>query len=287
MEGARIGRVYRLLLVGIAAIAAVTAVAFGTVYTLSEAVIRRADTAPLQEIAVDRSPAAVARGKRLADIYGCTGCHGDDLAGSDYGWVEPDFIRLHASNLSRRLPDYSDGQIARAVRRGFDNQGRALWDMPSHGFTTVNDRDMADVIAFLRSRPPTGEDPPGLWFSWLARWEILTGALEPITPLVAQARAKPAIDLGPRFAEGRYLASTACAECHRSDLKGHDKTPDLMIAASYDLPNFLRLMRTGVAADGRQRGLMSSVARSRFSHFTDAEIAAIHAYLKARAEQAP
>lgn len=280
-------RVPRLLLIGLAAVALLTVLGFGTVYTLSEAVIRRADTQPLRPLAVDRSPAAVARGERLAAIYGCTGCHGKDLAGSGYAWVEPGFIRLHASNLTLRLPVYSDAEIARAIRRGFDNRGRPLWDMPSHGFTAINDRDMADVIAFLRAHEPKGQAPPPLWFGWRARWDIVTRELEPIPVLADRARAAPPVDLGPAFARGRYLARTACAECHQPDLKGRDKTPDLMIAAAYELEGFARLMRTGVAADGKQRRLMSDVSRSRFSRFTDEEIAALHAYLTARAERAP
>lgn len=43
-------------------------------------------------------------------------------------------------------------------------------------------------------------------------------------------------------------------------------------------------MRTGVAVGSREVGLMSDVARSRFRHFTDAEIRALHAFLKARAK---
>ena len=35
----------------------------------------------------------------------------------------------------------------------------------------------------------------------------------------------------------------------------------------------------GVGAGDRKLGLMGEVARGRYSHFTDAEMAAIHAYL--------
>lgn len=42
-------------------------------------------------------------------------------------------------------------------------------------------------------------------------------------------------------------------------------------------------MREGVPLDGRELGLMKRVAVGRFSHFTDEEIAALHAYARARA----
>ena len=44
-------------------------------------------------------------------------------------------------------------------------------------------------------------------------------------------------------------------------------------------------MRSGRGAGGRDLGLMSEVSRNDFSHFTDQEIEALHAYLKARAER--
>lgn len=39
-------------------------------------------------------------------------------------------------------------------------------------------------------------------------------------------------------------------------------------------------MRTGRPLDGRQLGLMANVAVTRFAHFTDAEVSAVHAYLR-------
>jgi hypothetical protein len=43
------------------------------------------------------------------------------------------------------------------------------------------------------------------------------------------------------------------------------------------------LLRTGKAAGGREVGLMSQEARHRLYALDDAEVAAIHAYLTARA----
>jgi mono/diheme cytochrome c family protein len=77
-------------------------------------------------------------------------------------------------------------------------------------------------------------------------------------------------------------------ECHGPQLKGDGpaKAPDLAIAAAYDPSDFATLLRTGQAAGGRELGLMSASARIRFADLSDAEIAALHAYLKARAARA-
>jgi hypothetical protein len=56
--------------------------------------------------------------------------------------------------------------------------------------------------------------------------------------------------------------------------------PDLRIAAGYTLEQFTHFMRTGKA---RELKLMSDMARRRFSHFTEDEIAELHGYLVARA----
>ena len=79
----------------------------------------------------------------------------------------------------------------------------------------------------------------------------------------------------------------ACSECHGSDLTGDPLagSPDLSMAAAYELADFSKLMRTGKGAGGRDLGLMSEVAKGRFAHFTEDEIAAIHAYLVARSEK--
>ncbi len=285
-------KVQRIVLTGFAMAVALIAVAFGAVYTLSEAAIRRVYDTPARPLTVDHSTIAVARGKRLAALLGCTAtCHAADLTGS-YVNDDPAYPIIHATNLSLRLRDYSDPEIARAVREGVDRDGRPLWDMPAYGFETLSDRDMADVIAFLRTFPPKGEPKPKPRFGWRIRWDIARGDYEAIPALVRQARAKPAADLGPQFADARYLVRIACTECHQSDLRGEQppvagRAPDLMIAATYDLDGFRQLLRTGVAADGKERGLMTYVARHRFVNFTDEEITKIHAYLTARAAQAP
>jgi mono/diheme cytochrome c family protein len=57
----------------------------------------------------------------------------------------------HASGLK----DWSNAQIAHAVREGVDRDGRPL--MPPMGFAyyrTINDADMDALIAYLRSLKP-------------------------------------------------------------------------------------------------------------------------------------
>lgn len=87
------------------------------------------------------------------------------------------------------------------------------------------------------------------------------------------------------------MVRATCGECHGVDLTGNSwprparSPPDLNVAGAYTREDFRRLLRTGVAPGGRQVGLMSEVARGRYSHFTDTEVDAIYDYLAARARR--
>ncbi|GAA0638785.1 cytochrome c4 [Brevundimonas lenta] len=272
---------------GLAAAPGIVVVAVLGLFAASEAMIRGKAEAPLVEVAAATDPGAIARGRQLATLYGCNGCHQANLQGNEWSNTFWDG-RVYASNLTQVMPHYSDAQLARAIRAGVRPDGSRLWAMPSESWVTTTDAEMADLLAYLRSHARAGKATPKATFGPLTRWRILTGEIEPTTAWVTRARANPAFDAGGPFERGRHLATTVCSECHGSNLKGYEgDTPDLMIAASYDLPGFTRLMRTGVAADGKERRLMSEVSRSRFSHFTEQDVKDLHAYLTARAEQAP
>jgi len=115
---------------------------------------------------------------------------------------------------------------------------------------------------------------------------VETMAVRSAPEQVDGARRRPPLDLGSPYAKGRHIAATVCSECHGTDLRG-DATeggPDLDIAAAYEKEAFQRLLKTGVPPGGRDLGIMSKAAREDFRVFSDAEIDAIHSYLKARAQ---
>ena len=50
---------------------------------------------------------------------------------------------------------WTDDQLARAIREGVGNDGRALFPfMPYENFRSMSDEDLASVIVYLRSIPP-------------------------------------------------------------------------------------------------------------------------------------
>lgn len=253
----------------------------------SDAILNSKDHPPLIPITASTGPEAVARGQHLATIYGCMGCHGETLQGQEW-FDQPLEGALDAANLTRAMPHYTDAELARAIRAGVRPDGSALWDMPSEGWIETTDAEVADLIAWLRMHPPAGEPSQRLRVTFLGRIAVLMGRIKPTARHVAEARANPAFDAGPAFARGRHLAATVCSECHGSNLKGRPgDTPDLLMAAAYDDVHFRRLMKTGIGMGGQELGLMTVVARSRFSHLSDQDVTDLHAYLTARAEGMP
>jgi mono/diheme cytochrome c family protein len=229
-------------------------------------------------------PGEAARGEHLAAVYGCTDCHGDDLRGRSYPHPAP-FAAVTSANLTRKRATYTDADFARVIREGVTPQGYSVEFMPSNAFVRMGDDEVAAIIAYIRSLPPSGEDQvewrPGL----KGRWAMAIGKFPPGQAFMVDAKAKPPRDLGPETARGRALAAVACSECHGPDLTGDrsGKPPNLTIAGAYDPADFHRLLKTGVAVGGRQVGMMSAVARKRFSHLSDDEVEAIRLYLVARA----
>ena len=226
----------------------------------------------------------VEHGQRVADIVGCTGCHGDNLQGRD--WSD-ELGTLWTANLTRSAQVHSDEELLAMILTG-KRADRELHGMPSHVFTKMHPDDLAAIVAFLRSKPAGGDVHPWPTFGPQLAAMLEDGTLKSSAREAAEMGDDHSPDMGDGHALGRYIVRATCAECHGIDASGATSPfpgdvprPDLRIAAAYDRADFAKLMRTGKAAGDREIGLMSEVARGRFSRFTDKELAAVHDYLAA------
>lgn len=224
----------------------------------------------------------IARGKHLALAYGCADCHRHSLQGA----LIPDF-GIMSRNLTRLAAMISDADFDHAVRQGLRPDGRSIPEfMPSDAFRYMPDRDLADIIGYIRSLKPAGADVSFPSYGLMMRIGLLKGDLH--MDRYWFGIQKPALDLGPRYAHGRVLAMTACGECHMTPLTGAPRifppprAPDLALVAAYSRMDFLKFMHTGKAAGNRELPMMSATARARFSHFSEDELNAIYDYLAAR-----
>lgn len=226
---------------------------------------------------------------RRLRVLGCLDCHGDGLRG-DLFVDEPNLARIYAPNITLIAAKSNDRQLARAIRQGIGTDGRALVIMPSATFSRLGDGEVAALIGAIRALPAGGKVWPPREIGVLGRVGLATGKFHTQPQMLTEYARKLPIDLGPNFEAGRHLVATRCAECHGPDLRGAEvdqglNAPDLTVAGAYDLPAFRRLLRDGVPAGGRKLRMMGDVARSDLSHYTNEEIAEIHAYLVARAQK--
>lgn len=226
-------------------------------------------------------------GERVARRVGCTGCHERDGRGAEL-WDKPGKYIVRSANLTVVREKYDDAGIKSLLREGRTHDGHAPFGMPIFMLQRLSDREIADVTAWLRALPPV--DNPGLQPNWMAP-EVAKSVADGTFPEDDYLADKgvPAIaePPGDALALGRHIAFTSCTECHGRDLNGwdpQDDAPSLIVAKGYTADTFARLMRTGAVAGGGESrtGFMSSVARERFAPMTDAEIAALKAFLDSR-----
>lgn len=288
----RLGRwiLYSLAGLGLAAIA--------VVYWGSARVLGREYTARPEPL-VPVVPAALADVPRRAKLYGCLSCHGDGLAGNDM-LGDPRVGVVMAPNLPALARTRTDQQLAAAIRQGIGENGRSLFVMPSGMFSRLPPEEVSALIAWIRSLPVRDGGGSRIALTAVGRTYVLLGDIPPQAELVDEYQHRMPADLGPKYANGRALAANICAECHGPSLEGGKRahadmnpsfgtklpeTPDLDIVGAYDLAAFTKLLRTGVSPSGKKLGMMASVSRNDFKHFTDEEIEALHSYLVARAQR--
>ena len=275
---------------GIAAVVALLAAAGIAlyVYFASERILAaRYEARP--ERLPDPTEAQRADAGRQVRLLGCISCHGEGLSGKILVDA-PRLARLYASNLTQVATEYSDEQLAQGIRQGLRKDGRALWVMPSKTFSRLSETETAAIVEFIRSLPAARTPTPSLAIGPLGRLGLVRGAFKPEPVNVADYQRRPPLNAGAEHDAGRHLAATICAHCHGPDLAGNtlassQAAPDLAIVGTYELSAFATLMKTGIAAGGRELGLMSRIARADLSNLTDQEIAALYAYLRARSQR--
>ena len=126
------------------------------------------------------TPARLARGEYLVrGVTNCIACHAahdwtahdapilpNTLgAGQDMNFLKGLPGKVYAPNITpdpeTGVGNWSDDQLARAIREGVSHDGRALFPfMPYPDFRSMSDEDLASVIVYLRSLPPVREQQP-------------------------------------------------------------------------------------------------------------------------------
>jgi mono/diheme cytochrome c family protein len=258
-----------------------------------------ATPAPAQDAAL------LARGRHLVEVTGaCGNCHtpmgpqgpvaGRELAGGTV-FDEPPF-RAVASNITpdpeTGLGRWTDAEIGRAIREGIRRDGRIIGPpMPIGLYRGLSDRDLAAMVAYLRTVPPVRNAVEASVY----RIPLPPAYGPPITSV-----AEPADNA---VARGAYLANAVahCTECHTPMVNGqHDFsrtgaggmefrgpwgvsvarniTPSASGIGGWTDAEVIRAITTGVSQSGRP--LAPPMAFWAYRNMTPTELSDLLAYLR-------
>ena len=237
-------------------------------YIVSERRMHKRYEVPVHAVAFTNDSATIARGAKLAQLRGCTDCHGPTLAGTVM-IDDPMLGRIASANLTRgkggRGFELTVEDWERAIRHGLRRDGSTLVVMPAQEFQGLTDQDVGALIAYGRSVPPQDHELPPQRYGPLGRVLFVAGQI-PLVPAeeVDQHRAHVStMDTTKTLAYGKYLAVT-CTGCHGSNLSGgrlaHESatqpparnlTPDTATGiGGWSEQDFVKALRTGMRPDG-------------------------------------
>lgn len=172
-----------------------------------------------KEFSIDDAVASgdIALGKRIYTVRSaCIECHGSDLSGKKV-MDHPAMGSIYGPNISLYgLKDWSNYEIARAIRYGVGKFGVSLNFMPSFDFTHLSRSDIGAVIAYIRSMPPVEKATQKSHFGPMAQVLSVMGQMPVMFPAreidqFAGFSDKP--EEGPTKEFGAYLAKD-CRGCH-------------------------------------------------------------------------
>ena len=167
--------------------------------------------------------AAAARGAVLFAVADCAACHTDEknggapLAGGRP--LQTPFGTFYGPNITSDkqygIGAWSEATFRRALREGIGAKGEYLFPVfPYPAFTGMSDEDIADLYAYLQTRPavaqpsrPQQVTPPFGWRFLQLGWRLLFFREGPLQPVAGQSA---------QWNRGRYLAEAIahCQECH-------------------------------------------------------------------------
>ncbi|MGO9932336.1 MAG: c-type cytochrome [Steroidobacteraceae bacterium] len=258
----------------------------------------------------------VERGRYLVGVANCQSCHtaqaGTPFAGgrpfrTTYGF----FGAIYSSNITpdrdTGIGTWTEQDFIRAMRSGVAPGGRRLFPaFPYTSFTKLSTADIGAVYAYLRTIPATRSVPPKNSFWFRQRWVMrLWNALFFSAGGLALDSSKSSA-----WNEGRYLVEALghCGACHtprnlmlaertRAQFTGGThideveagksrswSAPNLTSAdiglAKWSVEDLKKYLTSGASRRAGVLGPMNEVIANSLRHLTDADAAAMAAYIK-------
>lgn len=267
-------------------------IALALVYWRTNAILAQHIDVNEAPLAIPTDAEAIARGEHFAVTRGCTDCHGADLGGRVLVDAFP-IGRLAAPNLTAGkggTGPLDATRMERAIRHGLGVGGRLLLYMPTTDFNALSDADVADLMAYVSTRPPVDREIQPPVAGPLMRVLFLLDKAPLVYALKVDQHAQHvgAVAPAPTAEYGRYVAR-ACTGCHGERFSGGHvpgTPPDFPDAANitptgigkWTKAEFLTAMREGKRPDGRT--LDKFMPWKAFATMSDTELDALWAFLQ-------
>lgn len=237
---------------------------------------------------------AIARGEHLVKTrVACNGCHGADLGGrvvidqliAGY-WAAPNLTSGDGS-VTR---GFTAADWDRAIRHGVRHTGQSS-SMPCLEFVNLSDHELADIVAYVQSRPPVNRTLNAIWigplFSFVVAFKsdtLLAFTIDHQKPHAAEPPVEAAsVELGVHIAQ-------VCRGCHGEHLSGGKVAgdPNMPIVANitphetglkgWTEADFFRALRDGKRKDGT--AIRPQMPWKAYGQMNDVELKALWAYLQ-------
>lgn len=268
------------------------ALVFLIVVMISNSRINKTYSIKVDELEIPTDIESLQSGKHIATIRGCTDCHGSDLSGALF-IDEPPMGTLYATNLTEGdggLSHYTDTDWIKAIRHGVGVDNKPLIFMPSHEYYPLNDQDLANLIAYLKSIPKIDKSFPSQKVGPLARILHLSNQFDLLpAELINHSGDRPSfVEPGLTVEYGEYMA-VGCVGCHAKNFKGGKikgvppEWPEATDISStgnlgdWTKEEFIHVMRTGEKPDGEK--LTEFMPFQAIGQATDLELEAMWLYL--------
>lgn len=228
---------------------------------------------PVEAVNMPTDADAVARGKHVATVWACAKCHGADFRGMLLA-DDPFLGTIPASNLTSGkggiATSYSDVDWVRAIRHGVKPNSQVELFMYDY-YSTMSDRDLGDLIAYLKQNPPVDADYPATRPGPFLAAAPAVGLFTPAAELIDHSAARPA-DPAPSatIGYGKYLFAL-CSECHGKNLAGK--------MTQWKQEDFVRAVRTGILPNGKHIRPAAMPVKT-YGEMNDTELAALWLYLQ-------
>lgn len=248
------------------------------------------------------------RGAYLARVSGCVACHssqaGDPWAGGDP--LPSKFGTFYAPNITSDLQQgigsWNFEQFVRAVRQGISPAGKPYYPaFPYEFYTSLTDRDMADLWAALQAIPPSAQ--PSRLHEVGFPFSVRDGlrVWRPVFERSEMTASQP--NKGSNWNVGKYLVMgpAHCAACHmprnfagglkeESGLAGDPQmldggrspplTPGALRARGWTKDNLITALKTGILPNGDAfGGSMTEVVQESTAFLLTSHLEDMAAYL--------